>query len=540
MAWTEKYVSNTIAAWANSTAYTTTPLSLVVGSDGYAYFCKLAHTSETGVKGRPTDGTDYGTYWTICDGTATKPYTWAQMVNDINAGTPSGVRYNLKADATYVLSGGAIDLTAAGPYIIQGYTTAIGDAKDDKTKRAILSNGTATTDMLTLTGGRITLRDVILVSTASTGAGDGLRIVTGTGSMIERVTAYGWMNNGIDIVGGGATLVECEAYDCNKANTSAKAGFTAAASCSLIRCVSHDHATGNNGHGFYTALTASVSFSRCVADTNAGNGFFLAQRSVMSVLSHCDAYNNGVNGFLVDNASYNPIIYLENCNAVINGADGFKTANATETMILVNCFDYNNSSGRTGDGGLLIDESSSSTYSGVPYADAPNGNFTLDNTSGEGAAGRNAARTSFMQSSASYGPTTASLDVGASRYTPDFPTAGNVLDSDTVNEASGTLTLPAEADVWYGTGAYGVAGSGSTPAMRASDITVTGGDAATLTAPAHYQWGERDSGSSCTVHHRWIAASGQEVHAENHGKHNEHSSADAGEVCEVRGRVTLY
>jgi len=35
---------------------------------------------------------------------------------------------------------------------------------------------------------------------------------------------------------------------------------------------------------------------------------------------------------------------------------------------------------------------------------------------------------------------------------------------------TGTLTLSAEADTFYGTGAYGVGGNGSTPAMRASDI----------------------------------------------------------------------
>lgn len=39
-----------------------------------------------------------------------------------------------------------------------------------------------------------------------------------------------------------------------------------------------------------------------------------------------------------------------------------------------------------------------------------------------------------------------------------------------VGGAAGTLTLPAEANTWYGSGAYGVGGNGSTPSKRASSI----------------------------------------------------------------------
>jgi hypothetical protein len=45
------------------------------------------------------------------------------------------------------------------------------------------------------------------------------------------------------------------------------------------------------------------------------------------------------------------------------------------------------------------------------------------------------------------------------------------------------IVFPDESDVWYDTGLFGPTGSEYTPAMRASDITVTGGAGATLSAP---------------------------------------------------------
>jgi hypothetical protein len=57
-------------------------------------------------------------------------------------------------------------------------------------------------------------------------------------------------------------------------------------------------------------------------------------------------------------------------------------------------------------------------------------------------------------------------------------------------ERVGTLVVggagavfPAQSDVWHDAGLYGPTGTDYTPAMRASDIPVTGGAAAALTAP---------------------------------------------------------
>jgi hypothetical protein len=50
-------------------------------------------------------------------------------------------------------------------------------------------------------------------------------------------------------------------------------------------------------------------------------------------------------------------------------------------------------------------------------------------------------------------------------FSPDYPTVGNVLSSDTVNSVSGTLTLPGVGDVNSGV-VYGVAGTGSTGTLN--------------------------------------------------------------------------
>ena len=72
---------------------------------------------------------------------------------------------------------------------------------------------------------------------------------------------------------------------------------------------------------------------------------------------------------------------------------------------------------------------------------------------------------------------------------PDFPDVGNVLSSDTVNSASGTLTLPSASNVLTGSGAYGIAGTSETPsytpdfpdAASVIDTDTTDGDTGTIT-----------------------------------------------------------
>ncbi len=65
---------------------------------------------------------------------------------------------------------------------------------------------------------------------------------------------------------------------------------------------------------------------------------------------------------------------------------------------------------------------------------------------------------SVLLGSGAYGDSAAQLTPS---YSPDYPTASNVLSSDTVNSVGGTLTLPAVGKVLLST-SYGVGGNGST------------------------------------------------------------------------------
>jgi hypothetical protein len=64
---------------------------------------------------------------------------------------------------------------------------------------------------------------------------------------------------------------------------------------------------------------------------------------------------------------------------------------------------------------------------------------------------------------------------GGTYVVPVQNTVLSVADGGTAYGAAsavqGTLTLPAAANVWYGTGTYGIAGTGTTPTKRASSIT---------------------------------------------------------------------
>ena len=69
-------------------------------------------------------------------------------------------------------------------------------------------------------------------------------------------------------------------------------------------------------------------------------------------------------------------------------------------------------------------------------------------------------------------------------YSPDFPDVGNVLNTDTVNNANGTLTLPSAGNVHSVNGVFGVAGNGTTPTLANCTVDGSNGCVATVSYPA--------------------------------------------------------
>lgn len=66
-------------------------------------------------------------------------------------------------------------------------------------------------------------------------------------------------------------------------------------------------------------------------------------------------------------------------------------------------------------------------------------------------------------------------------YSPDFPDVANVLSNDTVNSVTGTLTLPAAANVRSSVGTFGIGGNGSTASLADCSARNQSGCVATST-----------------------------------------------------------
>ena len=124
---------------------------------------------------------------------AGSPFTWAQMLAEINGGTGAGKRYNVKADGTYTRSTddsmwSAVGGTTTSPICIRGYKTTIGDGYLGRDSAGAL----ITTNMpqLTFTNGRIELavqtvfESISMDYTSTGGSFDRLLVVNNNCSVI--------------------------------------------------------------------------------------------------------------------------------------------------------------------------------------------------------------------------------------------------------------------------------------------------------------------------------------------------------------------
>ncbi len=107
---------------------------------------------------------------------------------------------------------------------------------------------------------------------------------------------------------------------------------------------------------------------------------------------------------------------MENNLLVNNTGWGITVGNGggNQTLIRNNAF-YNNSSGQV-TSTAYTDVVGSITLSGVPFVDAANGDFRLNNTAGAGAAARGSAWSPFTQTQSGYAGTLGYTDVGAAQH----------------------------------------------------------------------------------------------------------------------------
>lgn len=291
--------------------------------------------------------------------------------------------YSVTSASTNV-AGGCLSLTA-GAAVSQATTVSgYGSLRRDYgTKPLLQASGISSFTLITATA-NWTYTENVSLDGASLTSSRGLNCGSVAGGAL-RIKAANCTNSGIT----GQTLVmECEVTGC-----STQAAFL---SCNTIGCWAHD----NTITGFSGCLAAY-----CIASNNSGassDGFTTASRAWY--FDHCMAYNNGRSGFTWANTGTDPISFY-NCLAEANGAYGFASSAAGYLVFMRNCAGYNNTSGNVQAAGFNSPATNIGfvTLTGSAFTNAAGGDFTLNNTSGAGAACRAAAFPGTMPGSSLVG-----------------------------------------------------------------------------------------------------------------------------------------
>lgn len=281
------------------------------------------------------------------------------------------VRVNFKNDADYSITG---LITTANPQVftrVQGYSSTPGDGG-----RAKITSSTNT--QLLSTSASYSFTDFIFNSTATTGTS--ANVGAGTGIAFYRCIFSGARGTGL-VLGAGLAF-ECEAFDCNKSNTSGLGGFSFNSSngAAFVRCYSHNHA-GSNGNGLVTAGGSSViQIDHCIFESCGGIALNMGADSAIYQIRNCDFYNNTDAAISVPSGSgFGPHYLIENCNFLKN-AYGIRNQSALGTGLAMNN-GYGAGSLANTNANVLGDliELSPFTYPAdvSPWTDSGNGNFTI-------------------------------------------------------------------------------------------------------------------------------------------------------------------
>lgn len=330
-------------------------------------------------------------------------------------------RVNFKNDVTYSITA-AMTQSSSTTVAFQGYTTAYNDLG-----KFTIDAGTSAIVPLTISGNRGMIGDFIIQNNGTTGTNAGL-VISGGRAVAFRGVVNSVRGAGISVSNTGfVTVVECETYACNAANTANSGGFVSSTgSVVYVRCISHDN-TGTNNNGFVGA-GVDLNCASCIADTNGKDGFQNSGNG-QSNLVQCDAYNNGAsatgNGITLGTFGN----YIDSCNLLKNSGYGIGGGtNSSNVGLIVNCGfgsgTQANTSGTTQTTGGGVQEIGSVNYaSGVtPWVDPANGDFRINLSTAI-----NAGRGTYTQTAASYAGTIGYPDIGAAQHLESGGSSGGLL-----------------------------------------------------------------------------------------------------------------
>lgn len=158
--------------------------------------------------------------------------------------------------------------------------------------------------------------------------------------------------------------------------------------------------------------STTSSFTSCISRSNTGastDGFDISSQGCFS--TNCVSYANGRHGFQFNPASRASTAI--NCHAENNGGFGYNTQSGN-AHLLINCSAYNNTSGAVGTKGTAFYEQGFITVTaGSVFANAAGGDFSLNNTTNQGALLR---ATGFPSAFPASTGTANYLDIGAAQH----------------------------------------------------------------------------------------------------------------------------
>lgn len=361
----------------------------------------------TGVGSKPANQTATATIkvggaWLGPNAASWFPWTLTSFGGNKDA-TSHLVRVNLKNDQTYSMTASLASFGSSAS-VVQGYTSSVNDGG-----RATIDGGTSTGALVTDVGvGGMQFIDLIFKTSITTGTLD--LFTTTRLSGFTRCVFTGARNNGIAVTADGEVLIECEAYDNNKANTASKAGFYLPNRALLTRCIAHDNA-GSNTIGFLVT-TGLVTLQNCISDTNGKYGISFTGASFNGgyIVSNCDIYNNGSDGINVVTGSVNPLL-IENTNFIKNTGAGINNVSVLGGGFIYNC-GYGAGTQANGSADTInnLAQSGTVTYGSnlTPWVDPANGDFRVNL-----AAANFAGRAFFLETAASYAGAVGYPDIGA-------------------------------------------------------------------------------------------------------------------------------
>ncbi len=324
--------------------------------------------------------------------------------------TANPVRVNFKGgytnNITAAMSASNVDIT------FQGYTNTVADGG-----KCVIDGGTsgAAYILLSLSGNRVNLIDFIFQNNGASSTAAGLSI-SGANQYLSRVTVQNTRGSGVNTGGSGQVYEQVVVTGCNQGSAASGAGFfiNGAAVNRFINCVSIYNTNGTT-HGWNTATGNNRDFClfNCISAFNSGAGVKLDTGvNDDCTISHCDFYNNTLDGILQDAGSGPNKFGVYNSNFVSNGVWGIgKTDTALCHLISINNGFRGNASGEVDTDyqttNMIYFSSGKISYTSMPYLDAPNANFTMNT-----AEGKSTARGGF----GTFTNTPAYLDMGATDH----------------------------------------------------------------------------------------------------------------------------